>query len=143
MPALIRLHPVLLSLGTLSTLAACLDAGPLSQEFGGRMLTATVEPAEEQMFGGMETYLDEDGKEQVIYWDGIRMVTPVMVTADDGLPLVSAADNAAARMAAEAACQAQGLPGLETEARIVRMEGSEGAVTAIRFEGCTMPEGGA
>lgn len=135
--------PILAGIVALVALTGCLADTP---DAGGTVtgdLVANVLPDEEQIFGGQETYIDENGEEQVVYWDGIRTISPVEVRARDGRALDPVADADAARAAATAACQARGVAGLTEDARTVTIMDESDAVTALRFEGCALPEGGA
>ncbi len=50
-----------------------------------RGLRATIRYFTEVMIGGMETWIDENGEEQVLYWDGITGVFEAEIT--EGGPL--------------------------------------------------------
>lgn len=122
-----------------AALAACV-ATTGTYDIGDRTLATELLPPEDQMFGGMETYVDENGEEQVLYWDGFRTIHPVVVTAADGAPLDRVADLPAAREAATRACMAGGHTGLVEEANVIFEEALDGTLTAIRFDGCALPE---
>lgn len=122
-----------------AVLAGCLAAPPATFRVGERDLTASVLPMEEQMYGGAEAYIDENGEQQVVYWDALRTIIPVAVSAADS----GIVDEATARAAADLACRAQGYGGVDPDATALRIEEAAGEVTSWRIEGCLLPEGGA
>ncbi len=113
-------------------LAACADTTD-TLTVDGRDFTVTVQPEENLTFGGTSTYVDENGIEQEVFFDGFIVHNPITVVPVDGLALDPAGIDAA-RAAGARACADFGT--LSDGQHVVLIEDAAGQITGIVLNGC-------